>query len=131
MSKRFAGRRILVVEDEYLLAQCLADLLQNEGAQVLGPASCMEDADALLDGSPLPDAAVLDINLGNQNVYPLADRLADGHVPLLFTSGYDRELVPVRHADSPRCAKPFGVDQVRTQLLALLDVGADAGADVR
>lgn len=126
MGNAFAGRRILVVEDEYLLAQCLADLLQSEGAEVVGPASCVADANALLEGNCLPDVAVLDINLGSEDVYPLADRLADHHVPRLFTSGYERDLVPPRHAGCPHCAKPFGVEQVRTRLLALLDDTADA-----
>jgi len=121
MRSYLAGRRILVVEDEYLLGDCLRELLECEGAQVLGPVGNLEDADALLDSCALPDAAILDINLGGQKVYPLADRLSKGHVPLMFASGYDRELVPPRYADSLQCTKPFGVEQVRTMLTALLD----------
>jgi len=125
MPSNLAGRRILVVEDEYILAQCLRDLLEGDGAEVLGPVANLEDADVLLDTCPLPDAAILDINLGGQSVYPVADRLSNEHVPLLFTSGYDRELVPPRYADSPQCTKPFGVEQVREKLAALLDINGD------
>lgn len=125
MRSNLAGRRILVVEDEYILAQCLRDLLESDGALVLGPVGNLEDADALLDSCALPDAAILDINLGGQNVYPVADRLSNAHVPLMFTSGYDRELVPPRYAESLQCTKPFGVEQVRTMLTTLLDANGD------
>ena len=101
------------MEDEYLLADCLRKLLKCEGAQVLGPVGNLEDADALLDSCAPPDAANLDINLGGQKVYPLADRLSKGHVPLMFASGYDRELFSQRFANSLQCTKPFGVEQVR------------------
>ncbi len=125
MQNTLAGRRILVVEDEYILAQCLCELLEGDGAEVLGPVGNLQDAGALLDSIALPDAAILDINLGGENVFPVADRLSSGQVPLLFTSGYDRELVPARYAGSMQCTKPFGVEQMRTMLMALLDANGD------
>ncbi|WP_433851495.1 response regulator [Stenotrophomonas nitritireducens] len=124
MNASLAGRRILVVEDEYMLAECLHDLLRGDGAEVLGPASCVEDANALLDRHPLPDAAVLDINLGRQSVYPVADRLSGQGVPFLFTTGYDHGLIPERYSDCLQCVKPFGVDDVRALLLELLHADA-------
>jgi len=123
MNATLSGRRILVVEDEYMLAECLHELLQDDGAEVLGPASCVEDANALLDRHPMPDAAVLDINLGRQNVYPVADRLSGQGVPFLFTTGYDHGLIPERYADCLQCVKPFGAEDVRALLLELLHDG--------
>jgi len=120
MNASLAGRRILVVEDEYMLAECLHDLLQGDGAEVLGPASSIEDANALLDRHPIPDAAVLDINLGRQSVYAVADRLSGQGVPFLFTTGYDHGLIPERYSDRLQCIKPFGVEDVRVLLLELL-----------
>ncbi|MPS36709.1 MAG: response regulator [Stenotrophomonas sp.] len=124
MTSPLSGRRILVVEDEYLLAECLREMLRGDGAEVLGPASCVEDANALLDRHPAPDAAVLDINLGRQDVYPVADRLSGQGIPFLFTTGYDHGLIPARHAQRLQCVKPFGADDIRALLLELL--GGDA-----
>ena len=116
-----AGRRILVVEDEYILAQCLCEVLEQEGVEVLGPVASIEDALALLERGPQPDAAVLDVNLGNQSVYPVADRLGRQQVPMLFTSGYDREMASARYPRSAQCTKPFGAAEVRGMLLSLLE----------
>lgn len=124
MNATLSGRRILVVEDEYMLAECLHELLRGEGAEVLGPASCVDDANALLDHHPMPDAAVLDVNLGRQSVYPVADRLSGHGVPFLFTTGYDHGLIPERYSDCLQCVKPFGVEDVRALLLELLNANA-------
>lgn len=130
MTKReLKGRSILVVEDEYLLAQCLSDLLEEQGAMVLGPAGNLEDAFSLLDDRAPPDAALLDVNLGGIDVYPVADRLAELHVPFVFTSGYDRGMIPSRHAHVPHYAKPFEPAHLIGSLAGLLPepAGDDLG----
>lgn len=101
------GRRLLIVEDEYLIASDLASWLAGEGAEVLGPVPSVEEALALLSISSLPDAALLDINLGGEQVFPVADALQSVSVPILFLSGYDAKLMSQQHGDAPRFIKPL------------------------
>lgn len=115
-----AGKRLLVVEDEYLVAVELVDLLKAAGAEVVGPAGTLEDALDLVErtGHRL-DGAVLDINLRDKRVYPVADALSACGVPFVFATGYDLSTVPESYAAVPRCGKP--VDQ--EQLMRLLTSG--------
>jgi CheY-like chemotaxis protein len=101
------GRRLLVVEDEYLIAASLARELEGRGAEVAGPAGSVRDALALVEaeGDRL-DGAVLDINLRDERVYPVADALAARGVPFIFLTGYDARVIPDAYAGVPRCEKP-------------------------
>ena len=101
------GRRLLVVEDEYLIAASLARELEGRGAEVVGPAGSVRDALALVEaaGGRL-DGAVLDINLRGERVYPVADALAALGVPFVFVTGYDARVIPDAYAGVPRCEKP-------------------------
>src|SRR5436853_6439021 len=84
------GRRFLVVEDEYVIAADLAASLEALGVEVVGPASSVAEALALLENDREPlDGAVLDINLGSERAYPVADVLRDLGIPYVFTTGYD------------------------------------------
>jgi CheY-like chemotaxis protein len=83
------GRHILVVEDDYLVAQVLVDLLEDAGAEVIGPIGWIDEAIALIeDGSQKLDGAVLDINLHGKKSYPVADALAARSVGFVFATGY-------------------------------------------
>jgi DNA-binding LytR/AlgR family response regulator len=104
-AKNWRGIRVLIVEDEYFLAQDLAYHFQNLGAEVLGPAGTVLDALLLLNSADV-EAAVLDINLRGERVYPVADVLRQKDVPFVFASGYGGELEPSAYADVPRCIKP-------------------------
>jgi CheY-like chemotaxis protein len=84
-----AGRRILVVEDEFLLAMELELLLQQRGCVVVGPASSIDHALALIDGEP-PDAALLDVNLKGRRATPVAAALMARGVPFVLITGYSR-----------------------------------------
>lgn len=97
---------ILLVEDEYVLAYHLADTLEAAGACVLGPHATVADALAGLEAATRVDAAVLDVNLGGEAVFPVADALHARGVPFVFVSGYDRTALPPRYADVPNCIKP-------------------------
>jgi CheY-like chemotaxis protein len=116
-SPTIKGRRLLVVEDDFLIADDLANSLQDLGAEVVGPAGTVEDALQLLesDGEQL-DAAVLDINLRDERVYPVASALAQRGIPFVFTTGYDTVAIPQVYASAPRCEKP--VDKM--QLIRVL-----------
>ena len=105
-------RRVLVVEDEYFIATCVAERLVADGAQVLGPLGSREDALALIDSGAEIDAAVLDVNLGGEPAFDIADRLAERAVPFLFTSGYHRSEFPERFRDSPMCLKPVAAEAI-------------------
>jgi DNA-binding response OmpR family regulator len=97
--------RLLIVEDEYFLAQDLAYHFQNLGAEILGPAGTVLDALTLLKSADV-EAAVLDINLRGERVYPVADVLLQRNVPFVFASGYGGELEPSAYSGVPRCIKP-------------------------
>ena len=112
--------RILVVEDEYLLADELAMELGDEGATVLGPVPSIERAMALLDGQALPHGAILDVNLSGEPVFRLADVLAERGVPMIFTTGYDPSAFPERFAHVPRCEKPFNIGRITAALSGLI-----------
>ena len=80
-------KRILVVEDEPLVAMLLEDMLGDLGFDVIGPALRLDAALGLVDAGPL-DAAILDVNLGRGRSYPVAEKLAARGVPFLFATGY-------------------------------------------
>lgn len=116
------GMRILVVEDEYLLADDLRDALSDAGAQVLGPVPSVEDAQALIAAEPRIDGAVLDINLRGKMVFPVADRLRERGVPFAFATGYDAWALPERFAGAPRVEKPVKGAKVMALLVPMLAV---------
>ncbi|CAD0362747.1 response regulator [Xanthomonas hortorum] len=101
------GRRILVVEDDYLLAEALNDLLVETGAHVVGPVGNVPDALSLLASGQAIDGALLDVNLRGQPVFPVADALLERGVPFSFCSGYDHCTLPPRFAHLSYCMKPY------------------------
>lgn len=100
------GRRVLVVEDEALIALDVAATLEDAGCIVVGPASTLEKARSEIATSAL-DAALLDANLAGQPVDELAAALAARGVPFAFLTGYGRAALPVAHRHAPLIRKPF------------------------
>lgn len=100
----FNGKRVLVVEDNCLLALELAEELEAANAVVVGPCSSLREADLNVAHS---DLAVLDVNLRGQSTYHLADRLDVLEVPFVFFTGYDREVLPERFAEVDCITKPL------------------------
>lgn len=109
-------RRILIVEDEYMLAMDLERELRDAGADVLGPAPSVAAALALVDAAETLDGALLDVNLGGEPIFPVADALLGRGVPVVLTTGYDLRAIPERYAQVPRCEKPVDVRQVARTL---------------
>lgn len=101
------GKSILVVEDEYMLAMHVADFLRAQGATIVGPAASVAAAMALVEGIDSLDAAVLDVNLRNDRVYPVADALLARGVPIVFATGYEELLLQRSYLGIPRCPKPY------------------------
>jgi CheY-like chemotaxis protein len=108
-----SGRRLLVVEDEYIIAADLVRELRRVGAEVVGPVRSVGDALSLIEAGEPIDGAVLDINLGGERVYPVADALEAQGVPYVFATGYHLSSIPAEYADRPHCEKP-----VMTEMLA-------------
>jgi CheY-like chemotaxis protein len=81
------GARILIVEDEMMAASLAEIVLGDSGCVIVGPAASVEQGLALVQNEPI-DAAVLDINLGGEPVFPIADALAARGVPFVFVTGY-------------------------------------------
>lgn len=100
-------RRILVVEDEFLVALDIENMLSALGWDVLGPAATIDDALALVEAERM-DGALLDINVGGREVFPLADRLREERIPFVFATGYDAAtILPERFADRLLLRKPY------------------------
>jgi CheY-like chemotaxis protein len=102
-----ARRRVLVVEDEYVLADSLRLELQIAGAIVVGPVAAVDQALALIESDQPIDGVILDINLRGQKAYCIADRLLQKGVPFVLATGYDADVLPVRFNDVQRCEKPI------------------------
>lgn len=107
-----AGRRVLVVEDQYAIALDLCESLDQQGADVVGPASSVEDALVMLEDGARPDVAVLDIRLRGGLVYPVADRLQQLGVPYLFATACEQSEIPERHRRAPRFEKPVRLTSI-------------------
>lgn len=104
--RTLAEKHILVVEDEFFLAEDLRRELEDTGAVVVGPAPSVELALALIGQAPVLDAAVLDVNLGGEMAYPVADALLARSVPFVLTSGYEDAVLKLRYPRVPLCHKP-------------------------
>jgi DNA-binding response OmpR family regulator len=114
------GRRILVVEDEYLVAEDARRWLQGAGAQVIGPTPRVSRAQALI-GSERIDAALLDVHVAGELVFPAADALQGRRIPFLFMSGFDRSIVPARFAHIDLLGKPIAVETLLPAMTRLFD----------
>jgi CheY-like chemotaxis protein len=109
------GKSVLVVEDEFMLADELQGVIRRLGGEVIGPVSSVPAALGLLE-SRAPDIALLDVNLRGERVYSVAAALEKGKIPFVFTTGYDVGLIDERFRDVPHLSKPFSTDA----LLAVL-----------
>ncbi|MBW9091644.1 response regulator [Rhizobium wenxiniae] len=115
MLTKFKGKRILVVEDEYFLADEVRQKLIALGAKVVGPVASVRDAMELIEASEI-DAAILDIHLGDEFVFPVADRLDELNIPFVFATGYDRAFVPVEYTGFALCEKPTELAKIARAL---------------
>lgn len=112
------GRRILIVEDEALVAMLVEDALLDAGCRIIGPAATVAEALALLEAE-LPEAAVLDLNLSGETSAPVADALVQQGVPFLVASGYGAAGLPEGHRGVPVLAKPYDPGELTAALARL------------
>ena len=113
------GRRILLVEDSPVVAPFTAEILGEIGYEVVGPAPNMAAARAMIDGETF-DAAIMDVHIRGERVFPLCDELAARNVPFLLTSGYADWQIPDKWQAAPQLQKPYTMEQMEAALAALL-----------
>ncbi len=101
-----SGHKVLLVEDDYFIADEMRRMLSRSGAEVLGPVASVDKALALIACSSEIDAAVLDVNLRDVMIFPVADALTMRGVPFIFATGYESAMIPPRYAHVQRCEKP-------------------------
>ncbi|APA87371.1 response regulator [Paraburkholderia sprentiae WSM5005] len=102
------GRRILVVEDDFSVAQALCGLIEEAGAKVVGPIGWFDQALTYVKANQDEfDGAVLDVDLHGEKSYAIADWLAERGVRFVFTTGYGADALDPAYAGYPRCEKPF------------------------
>jgi len=115
-----AGRKILVVEDNYLIAEHVRSVLVDEGCDVLGPAARVAQALDLTREAEAIDGAVLDVNLGEHLCFAVAAVLAERSVPFVFLTGYDdHRIIPAEYAARPVLPKPLDEGRLVAVVAAL------------
>ena len=118
MSQRRAGEpiRMLLVEDEALIALMLEDMVEGMGCAVTGMAPRVGLGVSMAESGEF-DVAILDVNVAGENVEPVAERLAARGIPFIFATGYGEAGVPLRFRDRPVVAKPFRSDQLEAAIV--------------
>jgi CheY-like chemotaxis protein len=119
MNSSFSGRKVLVVEDEMMVAWLLEDTLAELGCAVVGPAAGVKEALAMIDAKAI-DVAVLDVNLNGEMSYPVADALVARGVPFVFSTGYDKDRLLDGYRSFPVLQKPFHGSELSDMLAKLL-----------
>lgn len=121
------GKRILVVEDHALIALDLQATLEDDGAEVVGPFHSLAAAMRAASADPDFDAAILDVDLGDEDVFPLADRLAERGIPFVFHTGHSGiDRLHARYGGAPVIFKPARPGEVLRRL-----AGAITGREAR
>lgn len=130
------GKRILIVEDEFLIAIHVADIMTGLGFDVVGPVGHIDQAMGVIDIDPVA-GAILDVNLSGHLVFPLAGQLAARNIPFILTSGYESDGLPLEWRSRPHLRKPVMERELArlamqvfgpmTTLVAGEDVGVGVG----
>jgi CheY-like chemotaxis protein len=113
--------RLLVVEDEYLIRMLLEDMLADIGYQVTAAVGTVDEARQVAV-SGVFDAAILDVNLDGQEIFPVADILAGRGLPFLFVTGYGEASLPQAYRGRPALQKPFQAERLKATLAGMLAV---------
>lgn len=120
----FQGKRVLVLEDEPIIAVLLEELIEAAGGQAECLSTLAAVQQALDRGTP--DMAILDINIHNENSYAIAERLQLLGVPLIFASGYGSNGRPANMAEVPVVTKPYGLDELEQALAEAIALSRQA-----
>jgi DNA-binding NarL/FixJ family response regulator len=109
---------VLLVEDKMIVALHIENMLRAAGCEIVGPVGTLQVAITLAHEEPL-DAAVLDVDLDGEKVYPAAEQLQIRGIPFIFSTGYGESTLPEKWRDHPRLGKPFGREALEQLLKAL------------
>ena len=112
--------RILIVEDEMLVAMLIEDVVNDLGHDVVGPAMRLETALAAAESEEI-DFAILDVNLAGKHSFPVANRLKERAIPFMFASGYGAAGLIDPYCNAPILQKPFGPDQLAKVFTYMLE----------
>ena len=121
-SPDLAGRRILVVEDDMLIAVFIEEVLHELGCIVVGPASKLDQALRLANDEVF-DAAILDVTIRGGQAFPVAESLRSRGIPFVFASGYGDWALPASLQGQNRLTKPFTIEELQTTMQALCQGG--------
>ena len=119
MTNSSAMPRLLVVEDEYLIRMLLEDMLDDLGYRVAAAVGTLSEARQIATDGDF-SAAILDVNLDGQEIYPVADILTKRGLPFVFVTGYGERSLPEPYRGCPALQKPFQAEQLKTTLAGLL-----------
>lgn len=111
-SRAIEGLKVLVFEDETLVALHLETILEDLGCAITGPVMRYNEAETLLESGVDVDAAILDVNFNGKRIFPLAEKLVEKGVPVIFATGYDRSGIPVEWRDTPMLQKPYSAEEI-------------------
>jgi CheY-like chemotaxis protein len=114
-----SGRRVLIVEDETMIALIIEHVVAELGCEVVGPASELTAA-ARLAREETIDVAILDVTIRGGQVFPVADILRERRIPFILASGYGERTLPDRYKDAPWLQKPYTVGQAAKAIGELL-----------
>lgn len=120
MIEGLGGRRILIVEDESLVAMLLETILDDMGCETVGPISTVAEAVALIEGGEALDGALLDVNVAGVEVFPVAAALDARGVPFVFSTGYGEGGLPEEWKGRITLQKPFTETAVQDALVKAL-----------
>lgn len=122
-----SGRRVLVVEDEMMVLMNIEGALADLGCTAISVAATVEDALLLLESESF-DVAMLDVNLGGEASYSVADALARRSISFVFSTGYGEHGIEARFDDRPVLRKPYSDEQLGAALASLLPAGPKIAA---
>jgi len=116
----FRDRRILIVEDESIIAEELEESFAEIGAVVVGPVPSIDRALELIAATPRIDAALIDVSLDGELAYPVIDALEARNVPFVLMSGYEDHVLRSRYPRARNCQKPYEFADIKRALVAAL-----------
>lgn len=122
MTLSLQDRRVLIIEDESLVAMLLETVLEDLGCTPVGPASSVDEGLRLIASETDLDAALLDVNVAGHQVFPAAEALKARGVPFVFSTGYGEGGLPDDWRGHATIQKPFTEATVRTALMKAMGV---------